>query len=147
MTQSWPTARDALVALIEGMGADVFRVPPASGDALGRSVSVIMIPPQRRTTRRRSSNKQKVYTQRMDVLHPWAAGSEDTAGIAVDDAVEAIDNALDTSVKLGGAVVTVGDPEWGDAQVADYPPGSGRWYVQQSGTVAITLEFSITTVA
>ena len=144
MTMSWPDARAELVELIEATGVDVFRVPPASGEALSREVSVIMLPPARRTSRRKGGKKQKVYTQRMDVVYPWTAGSEETAGLAVDAAVEAIDNALDAAVALNLTAVTAQPPDWTDAGIADYPPNSGIFYVQQSGTMEITLEFAIT---
>ena len=144
---TWTAARSALVELLEGLGYDVFRVPPASREALSKEISVIMLPPAKRTERRRASRKQKVRTVQMDVVYPWEAGSEEAAGLAVETATDAIDDALDGAVTLGGEAVTVGTPVWTAGHLADYPPRSGVQYVQQSGEVDITLQHEITAEA
>lgn len=140
---TWPEARQALIDVIESAGYEVYAVPPRSIQNAPDDVVVFMLPPARETIGRQGDLKQKVYSPRVNVINKLGQ-DEKTVAFAVDAAVEAIDDAMDGAIALGGAAVETKPFKWTEAQVADYPPRSGQQYIQQVGEMELTLEFQIT---
>ena len=123
--------------MLNGLGLDVYVVPPSSIPGLG--VTVLLVPPQRSTERRPATQKMKSYIQRIEVLHPLTAGTQEAAGLAVDAVVERIDDALDGEIKWGQLAAASTPVEWQEAELAQYPPESGKAYVRMEGQMTITI--------
>ena len=134
---AWADVRSRLVALLAGLSLDVYVVPPSSIPGLG--VTVLLVPPARSTERRPATQKMKSYAQRIEVLHPLAADTQEKAGLAVDDAVERIDDALDGQIKWGQLAAASTPVAWQEAALVQYPPESGKQYVRMEGEMTITL--------
>ena len=136
---AWVDTRDALEAVLKGLGYTVFLVPPPQMN-IANKIVVMLLPPARSTVRYSGNVKKKVYQQRVTLLHSIGSGNERAVGVAVDAAAEAIDDVMDGQVALGGEAVVVSAPTWEDADLTDYPPGSGKYFVGMSGTIQITTD-------
>ena len=137
---SWPAARAALLDALEDVDevTAVFAAPPASGEALRNGVTAMLVPPARASSRTPGGRTEKVYTTDIIVMALLASDGV-RASTLVDDAVEAIDAAMESHITLGGTATTTGAIAWSAATVDEYPPGSGLWYVNLRGTMPITI--------
>ena len=143
---AWSDTRDALVGVLEALGYTVYKVAPLRLTIRDRIV-VMLMPPARTTDRRHGATKQKTYLQRLTVMHGLGQASEDVIGDKVDAAVEAIDDALDLQVALGGEAVTVTPGVWEECELVDYPAGTQIYYVAMSGIITVTVQHEVTFAA
>ena len=140
---AWADARDELITIIEGLGYTVYSVPPAQMNEALDSIIVLLVPPAFYGERQPGTHNKRTFTQRLTVMRLYGEGNEKTVGFAVHDAALAIDIELDSHVTLGGNAITVASPEWDEVTLADYPPGSGIYYVQMVGSMDITIDYAV----
>ena len=144
---AWADARDELITIIEGLGYTVYSVPPAQMNEALDSIIVLLVPPAFYGERQPGTHNKRTFTQRLTVMRLYGEGNEKTVGFAVHDAALVIDIELDSHVTLGGNAITVASPEWDEVSISDYPPGSGIHYVQQVGSMDITIDYATTFAA
>ena len=139
---TWPEARTALRTVMEGVAGDdipVYYTPPPHLPR--RGMSIVMPIPGRDVDRRPSDIRRTLYEQTIDVYH-WAPSNMSpaqavTVADLMDDMVEAIDDALDASLQLSGAAVSVSAPVWDEATGVEYADVK---YVLMECTLDIEIE-------
>ena len=139
---TWPQARAALVRALAAVAAVDAAHPylPWSNEPLKRGTHVLIAPPARSSERTPGGRTAKTYTVRLTVMRLLGPpDGHEAAFLAVDDAVEAIDAALEGHITLGGAATSTGAATWQAATVADWPPESRIWFVVMSGTLPVDI--------
>lgn len=139
---TWRAARTALAAILADVAEVdvVLTVDPTSAAALGRGVAAVIppAPPARSSRRTPGGRTEKTYQVNLTLTRLFAANS-DAAALAIDAAVEAIDDALESHITLGGAATTTEGASWTEPIVADYPPGSKIEFMMMTATIPVTL--------
>jgi len=138
---TWAQARAELRRILEATDYPVYLVPPPTIDE-DRPV-IFLTPPARDVERRASSVRRTVYHQRIMVSGLLTSEDQpdlDELSTSVDDAVEAVNLALDGSLTLDGHAVNVTPPSWEELAVNEYPAGSGLTYAQMIATLDIEIE-------
>ena len=138
---TWPAARQQLLTVLRTLDVEVRRVPPQTLDAPGPII--YLIPPARTVERRASAVRRTTYMQRIMIMAQVPSEGDadiDAVSIVVDDLVEGVNDALDTSIQLGGHAVAAAEPVWAEMVVEDFPKGSGQYYAMMDGTVQIEVE-------
>lgn len=137
---TWPAARDALaaaVAAVEAVDSVVTAAPRTAAALRSGTVAVVPEAPPARSSRRTPGGRtETVY--RLSLTVARNVGSDPAAAaLAVDAAVEAIDAALEQHITLGGAATATEAPDWTEATVADWPPGSGVNIVSMTADIPV----------